>query len=154
MEYIDFLGLVEASPERHHLPVIIGACFELSDHGQSATLLLSGSNAQSLALTIIHETREDVASFELAGNGRAERLRIRDGEALIILARRDGNIDACGLYQVNLGAYESIGSLLIPVAVSNLEMIQSDAEMTARIMAKTLTILDDLESTQKVEAAR
>lgn len=153
MKYIDFLGL-ETIPERPQMPVIVGACFELTDGGQSAALQLQGNNAQSVALTIIHESRQDINGFELAGNGKAEALLVHDGEALIILARRDGLIAACGLYQANLGAYDSIGSVLIPVAVSNMELIQSDAQMAARILATALEELDDLESTQKVEAVR
>jgi hypothetical protein len=153
MRYIDFLGL-ETIPVAPAFPVVLGACFELANDEQSAALNLSGTNAQSITLTIIHESRDDVNGFDLAGNDKAETLLVRDGEALIVLARREGNIVACGLYQVNLGCYESIGSLLIPVAVSNMELMQSDAAMTARILKTALDNLDDLEPTQKVEAVR
>lgn len=130
----DFLGL-----EVFQLPVVVAAEYELSDDMQSASIILRSINNGSLAVTIIHESIE-VAKQELHGDDRSEPFQFRDGEAMVILARRNGDIVACGMYQANLGLYDTVRSILIPVATSNLDVIQDDVRTTTRVAEYVLEV--------------
>ncbi|HZS78339.1 MAG TPA: hypothetical protein VFA41_17135 [Ktedonobacteraceae bacterium] len=81
-------------------------------------------------LTVLVEHPDEVQVADIHNTGCTERLAVSDGESLTFLARREGQIVACAVYEVDRELTE-VGLLLAPRAVANLLLDQGEVEREA-----------------------
>ena len=95
-----------------------------------ADLSLTTRGAFGTIITVLHEGLHDVAVHILIGDDSLA-LSVQDGESLTIMARCEGTIIGCGVFEVDTSTVQVLGTLLIPRALSNLIVNQCKTETLA-----------------------
>ncbi len=112
-----------------------------------ADLSLTTRGAFGTIITVLHEGLHDVAVHILIGDDSLA-LSVQDGESLTIMARCEGTIIGCGVFEVDTSTSVSkMGILLIPRALSNL--------ILKAVLSMAISIITDTEagSDQAVKTA-
>lgn len=87
-----------------------------------ATLTLRSACGRGISVSAISLKMGE--SFDLNGGGG--QCTVVDGEVLAIVARAEGHVIACGIYEVSGSYYAAMKMLLIERVASNLKLMQSD----------------------------
>ncbi len=110
--------------------------------GHQASLVLRGHNAPELTLTTIHESIIDgTYTQDISGDQNSCAFTVQDNESVTVLARCNGDIVACAVFQVATGYIEA-GYVLRPVSLCHTLVEQCDAALWDRAKARALASLN------------
>ncbi len=111
-------------------PVLLSALFSAGTD-YHATLRIVGHNAESLQISVIHDSIYGLSSDFFAGNEESAALSVQDRETIVILARNESSVVASGVFEIDTSLVETLGALLRPCMMSNLLFDQCEESIVA-----------------------
>ncbi len=110
--------------------------------GHQVGLVIRGHNDSGVTISTLYESIHGVYSQDSEGSRDSLPYTVQDNESVTILARRDGDIVACAVFQVATRFIEE-GYVLRPIALCHALVDQCDATLLARAKDRGMAALFD-----------
>ncbi len=134
-------------------PACFSMLFESGPDYARASLRIRSHCALGTITTVLHEHVGGVDAYTITYDADFT-LSISDAESLTIIARREGMIIGCGVFEVDVDLAVTLGAVLHPRSLSNLLVDQCEAQMVSNSIVDALKhCTDPLASLDETEQA-